>query len=616
MKKITLLSLLVICFATAKSQCSSIYGMSSNTPDHSFSLVAVDRFTGTVLTRDTIFSLKTLIDGISAIIPDSSQYITTGFDTSSVSHRRIYTTNFNTGQVLYQPICDSELSDLHYDIIRKKIYALMQRGVSPYQWSLVTVNPYDGSLDILDSIAGMRTLYAETSTIGMDSAKYYVIGVDGVGSKWLYVLDEATGHTDYKVPLTTYIFECCYDTISKSIYGLSDTGSYPYTVLFNSLNPTTGVVTPISTIPGQEIIYAFTSGFAQDSSNYFFVSRTLDSEHFFTVSVPSGNIIRNPVVGDSGTIVFIGTEYDPCNASYCTNTYNEPLCVATVDTATGKAEVIWGHTNSPPATGSYNIYRNTGSGYMLLHNQSLNTLSEFIDTSSNPSLAPVGYQLSTLDSCCESALSSPNTTMYLDITSGLNVYHLNWTAYVGFTPTLYRIFRGASMHSLVQIDSVANTVLTFHDTLPPLGSFYAIEAVSPFGVCTPTTHSAITHSPLLSGSFSNGFNTGTLVTATNEVKSENLVVSIYPNPSNGTFNIRWSVPALMTGSDGVSGQGSDIQISVIDELGQVVYAENRNNHIGLNTEQLNLENLASGVYTLRMQTNGGITMKKLVVMKK
>ncbi len=220
------------------------------------------------------------------------------------------------------------------------------------------------------------------------------------------------------------------------------------------------------------------------------------------------------------------------NGYNCSNTYNEPVCIATVDTATNKAEVIWGRTNSPPAGGygSYHIYKDTLSAFNLIHSQPLDSLSEYIDPTSFPSDGPESYEISTVDSCGESALSATHTTIYLTTSAGTNLYILNWTAYVGFTPTLYRIFRGPTLGSMVQIDSVPNTVLTFRDTLPPIGSYYAIEAVNPSGTCVPTRR-ALTST--LSGSFSNGFNTGTIVTATNEVKGESENVKVFRTRETG-----------------------------------------------------------------------------------
>jgi hypothetical protein len=290
----------------------------------------------------------------------------------------------------------------------------------------------------------------------------------------------------------------------------------------------------------------------------------------------------------------------------CINSFNEPICIISLDTVTDKCELIWGRTSSPPSGGygHYNIYRDSTSGFTLTHTQPLNVLSEYIDPNSNPSAGPVSYKISTFDSCGESALSAVHTSIYLTTTSGLNVYILNWTAYVGFTPVQYYIFRGPSLNNLTLIDSVPNTVLTYHDTFPPLGSYYVLEAVSPHGPCIPSSHRPNHHSiSLTSGSFSNGFNTGTLL-GVNGLANEVSNLNIYPNPSNGVFTLNYSIA-----------QSEIVRVSIINELGQEVYSEQKQINAGHNTEQLNMENLASGIYSLRMQTSNSNTVRKLLIMR-
>ncbi len=432
----------------------------------------------------------------------------------------------------------------------------------------------------------------------------------------------------------------CSDT-AGTVTAIASGGSPPYTYSWSPGGQTTATATGLSLGYYTVIVHDATGCMAGSSAPYvsenpFYTSVSatppviaagdtsllmVTSNHFrFYSWAPSAGLSCStcpyPLATPTVTTIYTCTVHDSCGeyedfqdtvfVSNCPNNYNQPICVVTIDTATGKYEVIWNRTNSPYSGGygDFYIYRDTSSWNILVHTQPLNTLSDYIDPNSNPSIGPVSYQLATLDSCGESALSPPHTSIYLTTTAGTNVFILSWTPYVGFIPTEYRIFRGASMHSLVQIDSVPSTTLTYHDTLPPTGSFYAVEAVSPTGVCIPTTHIHIRPGTELSGSFSNGFNTAVL--GIKPITGSIANLNIYPNPSNGQFTIQWSV---------VSNQLSEVKISVIDELGQVVYAENKNNHIGLNTEQLNLANLASGIYTLRMQTNDGITVKKLVVMK-
>jgi len=289
----------------------------------------------------------------------------------------------------------------------------------------------------------------------------------------------------------------------------------------------------------------------------------------------------------------------------CFNSYNQPICIVTLDTATNKCEIIWGRNSSPPAAGYgyFNIYRENNNLPVLVHSQALNVLSEYIDPNSNPSAGPVTYEITTVDSCGESALSQSHISIYLTTTAGHNSYILNWTAYVGFTPTQYMIYRGASLSKLKAIDSVANYILTYTDNNPPVGSYYVVEAVSPNGPCVPTTHKPGKASiSLLSGGFSNGFNTGKLLGVT--TLDNNITnLNVYPNPSNGVFTLNYTID----GNDNVN-------ISIINELGQEVYTEQKGINTGPHSEQLNLGSLASGIYTLRVQSDAGISVRKLLIM--
>lgn len=312
-----------------------------------------------------------------------------------------------------------------------------------------------------------------------------------------------------------------------------------------------------------------------------------------------------------GTYTCTVTDNNGCSASAQfsvagpVNNFAQPICIITLDTSINKCKIVWGRTNSPPAGGYgyFNIYKDTNSNYVLIHSQPLNALSEFTDSNSYPGLGVESYRISTVDSCGESALSPIHSSIYLTATAGYNVYILNWTAYFGFAPTQYYILRGPSLGKLAIIDSVGPNVLTFHDTLPPLGSYYAVEAVSPYGPCIPTTHNANANFSLYSGSFSNGFNSITLGVASlaNNVSG----LKVYPNPNNGVFNLNYS----MSGSDHVI-------ISIYNELGQQVYTEQKQANNGLNTEQLNFTNLAPGIYTLRIQTSKGNSVQKLSVMQR
>ncbi len=330
--------------------------------------------------------------------------------------------------------------------------------------------------------------------------------------------------------------------------------------------------------------------------------------------LPGGQTTATITGMTAGTYTFAIADSNGCSATSTTsvaydsakNLFNEPICIATIDTVTGKAVVIWGRTNSPPqgGFGSYHVFRDTGTGFALADTQPLNVLSEYTDLIANPANGPISYELSTEDSCAESALSAKHTTIWLKDSAATNVNILKWTAYVGFTPSKYRIFRGLSIGNLSLIDSVANTILTYHDTLPPVGSIYIVEAVSSSIGCIPTAkikgHNSLSVS--LSGSFSNGYNTTQISTGViNTMSSSNL--STYPNPGNGIFTVSYTIHT-----------GGNVRILIADELGQVVFNNSEQKNAGNFKEQINLESLASGIYSLRLQTDNGITVQKLVIM--
>ncbi|HTB07829.1 MAG TPA: T9SS type A sorting domain-containing protein [Bacteroidia bacterium] len=428
-----------------------------------------------------------------------------------------------------------------------------------------------------------------------------VICLPNSGSAWATIY--------YGTPPFTYSWSPGGQT-TDSISGLS-AGSYSVTVTdSNGCSMMDSVAVYSDTVS----YYAYGSptvivpGDSTLLSAYCNVSATYSWAPASSVTYPdSANSYAKPTVNTTYTVTITtacGVFTDTVTISMgCINPYDESICIVTVDTATDRNEIIWGRLNSPPS-GSYNVYsENSSYSFSLIDNQPLSSLSEYIDTASRPWLGSNTYALATVDSCGVSAMSSPHTTIFLTDSSSANLNVLNWTAYVGFTPTEYLIYRGPALNALTLIDSVSSTTLTYKDTLPPSACLYLIAAVSPSGLCIPTTkvkpHSGQHGTVSLSNSRVANNPTG-IQTLTNSFTG----VNIYPNPGNGLITLSYSLET-----------SGSVCISVIDELGQIVYDMNEQRGAGKVNEQLNLESLAAGIYSLRMQTSSGIAIRKLMIIR-
>ena len=88
------------------------------------------------------------------------------------------------------------------------------------------------------------------------------------------------------------------------------------------------------------------------------------------------------------------------------------------------------------------------------------------------------------------------------------------------------------------------------------------------------------------------------------VEGESLVTNldIYPNPSKNVFNIAF-----------ISDDVQNIELRIINVIGEVVYSNKLNEFIGEYTRKVDLTNYKKGVYFLDVTTNDGVVNKKLIL---
>jgi hypothetical protein len=80
-------------------------------------------------------------------------------------------------------------------------------------------------------------------------------------------------------------------------------------------------------------------------------------------------------------------------------------------------------------------------------------------------------------------------------------------------------------------------------------------------------------------------------TAVNELNGTDLIVKVYPNPSNGIFNVAV-----------ISGKSFDVELKVFDILGIMTYEGKFLHSSGTESLTLNLEHLPDGIYLLEFSS--------------
>jgi len=79
-------------------------------------------------------------------------------------------------------------------------------------------------------------------------------------------------------------------------------------------------------------------------------------------------------------------------------------------------------------------------------------------------------------------------------------------------------------------------------------------------------------------------------------------LDVYPNPSRDIFNVTFT-----------SEDVQDLEVRVINIVGEVVYTENLEQFVGEYTKAIDLATYTKGVYFLEITTNNGVVNKKLIL---
>ena len=264
-----------------------------------------------------------------------------------------------------------------------------------------------------------------------------------------------------------------------------------------------------------------------------------------------------------------------------------PICIVSVDSATGKNMIVWDQPAGVPVD-SFVFYRETSQTnvYAQIGNQAGSAFSTFIDTGSNPAVQSNRYEMGFVDSCGNyTYLSGAQKTIHLMVNQGMNnSWNLSWDAYEGFTFATYYIYRGPAPDSLTLFATVASNIYSYTDLTPTNPVYYAIEVTNPGG-CNPSARMESGNSSSMSNIFNPDF---TGINELNELNS----ISIYPNPANSGLNIRFN-------------SNKNIEMIFSNVLGEDVYHQSISN---ATQSTIDISKWSEGVYFYRI-TNGKETLR-------
>lgn len=283
------------------------------------------------------------------------------------------------------------------------------------------------------------------------------------------------------------------------------------------------------------------------------------------------------------------TDNGGCEANFHVFLYSdspltEEICIVTVDTLTGMNLVVW-QKDAATNISHYNIYRETcgPNGFEFVGSVPYDSLSQFIDYGADAKVQSWKYRIAVVDDCGnESEFSDLHKTIHMsaDRTAGTSV-DLSWDEYLGFSFTEQIIWRHHSSTGWMIIDTVPSTQFSYTDLTPPNvdSSEYFIEVYAP---ATCVADRAINHNSTRS-------NRGTVAAPFNSITEDYTIqqLFVYPNPSNGIFNLNMS-----------SVQNEEASLYVYDLSGRLVMSRRLNIHSGNNNYQLNLSEFGNGIYQI------------------
>jgi len=321
------------------------------------------------------------------------------------------------------------------------------------------------------------------------------------------------------------------------------------------------------------------------SGNYTYNwSNSTTSEDLLNAGI--GNYVLE--VTDINNNCFAYGNYEIDNISPSQN----DICIVTVDSISNTNRVVWEKDLNATNISHYNIYKESSQSgvYYLVDEVPYDSLSKWIDPVSNPQVRAWRYKISVVDDCGnESVVSNEHKTIHLTVNEGINnSYNLIWDHYDGLNYSTYEIYRKTNGGVWTLVTSLPSNLNSYTDVTPPVGTeYYRVEAIMSAN-CEPTRAGVNT-------SRSNVKNTPNAAPFGQSISESELnLVSIYPNPSTGIYNI--NIP-----------KGLKLELTILNSIGATIIS----NSIESNS-MIDLSAYSNGLYFLQLKENQNTKTFKLI----
>ena len=273
------------------------------------------------------------------------------------------------------------------------------------------------------------------------------------------------------------------------------------------------------------------------------------------------------------------------------------ICIVTLDTDVYKNKIVWDRPTQTDID-SFMIYREVSTdNYQLIATQDADLMTEYIDTSSHPEIQSYRYKINYKNNAgIEADLSPYHRTINVSHT-GTSPITLIFNAYENEAdpsfPPSYKIYRGPDYGSMTEYTSTPGGDPNYNiNVVSPVANEKYYVTAEMTGDCIPTSITKVSGGPY-NQSVSNIDEYSSGPSAINYIDNAN--ISIYPNPTKGFFTV----------------EGADIRKIIVSDInGKTIVVKDTNSDIN----RIDLPTNLKGVFTIKIITNNGISVKNIVVM--